>query len=109
MKYPPKIKDGKIVCYKCNDKLEFHHNHKTGRAIALVCKSCNRRIGNNEIDYKSILSKPLHYEENTLIPVSVSTRKRLKSFKITKLETYNEIINRLLKATAELKEIKKEQ
>jgi len=109
LKYPPKIKDGKIVCYKCDDKLEFHHNHKTGRAIALICRSCNRRIGNNEIEYESILTKPLYYEEKTTITIYESTQKRLKDLRIYKRETYNEILSRLMKDSAELKELKKEQ
>lgn len=36
LKYPPKIKNDEIICYKCekNGFLEFHHNHSTNEMIA---------------------------------------------------------------------------
>lgn len=54
LKYPIKIINNKIVCYKCNnnEKLVIHHNHKTDESIAIVCQSCNLKLGNNEIEYK---------------------------------------------------------
>jgi len=46
--------------------------------------------------------------KKTTITIYKSTRKELKDLRIAKLETYDEIISRILKDSAELKELKKE-
>lgn len=60
MKYPPKIIDGKLVCYKCelpsNHKLIFHHIHSTGEVIALVCNSCNFYLKQGELSPENGIS-----------------------------------------------------
>jgi len=54
LKFPPKTENNKLVCIKCNKKenLVFHHNHKTGEFIALVCQTCNLKFRDNELEYK---------------------------------------------------------
>jgi len=55
MKYEPVIVDGHLVCTKCKNKnnknLVFHHIHSTGEIIAIICTSCNPRLG-QESDLK---------------------------------------------------------
>lgn len=61
LKYPPKIKNGNLVCYQCgkgeDKRLVFHHNHEEGQYIALVCDSCNQKLENNESVIKPLLKK----------------------------------------------------
>ncbi|MHA1291074.1 MAG: endonuclease domain-containing protein [Promethearchaeota archaeon] len=57
LKYPPKIVNGRLVCFKCGkvinktDYFNIHHNHNTGQYIAIVCMSCNMKFSNYEIKY----------------------------------------------------------
>lgn len=55
LKYKPKIEDGKLVCYNCENKnlLEFHYNRSTGELISLVCHSCKLKIQYDEIEHIS--------------------------------------------------------
>jgi len=53
LKYKPKIKEGRVVCFKCekNDKgLIFHHIRNTGEFISLICHPCNNKLEQNELD-----------------------------------------------------------
>ena len=64
LKNPPKEVDGEIVCYKCekkSDNLCFHHNHETNQKLAIVCHSCNVRLGDgrNNLDYQDSRIIPL--------------------------------------------------
>lgn len=49
LKYPPKVKDGKLVCYLCEnpERLGFHHTVRTGEQIALICFNCNAQVKQN--------------------------------------------------------------
>lgn len=51
--YPPKIEEQQVVCYKCGspDWLGFHHQHQKGKSIAVICQSCNVRVGQNELAF----------------------------------------------------------
>ena len=46
LKYKPKIKDNKLVCYLCKNPnhLVFHHRERTGEQIAILCFNCNTRV-----------------------------------------------------------------
>lgn len=63
LKYPPKIDNNKLVCYQCgkgkDKRLVFHHNHQTDEFIALVCDSCNQKLGNDESIIDSQIKKKL--------------------------------------------------
>lgn len=53
--HKPKIQDGKIICYRCENEgeLVFHYNHNTGQQISLVCSRCNLKTMNNELEYSN--------------------------------------------------------
>ncbi len=54
MKYPVKKENNQIICFKCRspENLVLHHNHSTGKYIAVVCHSCNIKIGKNELKFE---------------------------------------------------------
>ena len=51
--YPPRIENSLVVCYKCGspDWIGFHHQHQKGKSIAIICQSCNVRVGQNELAF----------------------------------------------------------
>lgn len=51
LKYKPLVKNGRLRCQLCNNQtgFVFHHNHKTGELIAILCWGCNNLIGNNDL------------------------------------------------------------
>jgi len=52
---PPKIINGKLICFKCNkesDNLDFHHAIGYDGYVAIVCHSCNVKLGQNYLTYK---------------------------------------------------------
>lgn len=42
-------------CYTNEVNLVFHHDHKTGQLIALVCQKCNIRLKNHDLNGKGMI------------------------------------------------------
>ena len=104
LKYKPLIKDKKILCLNCKrtGDLLIHHNHNTGQPIALICRSCNQKIGNKNFFENGVLSdnnfkKPIYTLGVETIQIHKDTQKELTELKIIPRETYNDIIKRLIK------------
>lgn len=49
MRYKPRFRDGRLCCHMCGctaddtDTFHLHHNHKTGKWIAILCRKCNKQ------------------------------------------------------------------
>ena len=55
LKFKPQQEDGELICTKCGikvsklySKIAVHHVHRTGELIALLCNSCNPKMGDND-------------------------------------------------------------
>jgi hypothetical protein len=70
---PPRFKEGILVCFNCGKspakKLVFHHDHRSGEVISLICISCNRKLGLSETNNKSfIYSQVGSHQYRIIIP-----------------------------------------
>ncbi len=63
LKYKPEIVNGKIKCQKCDkqESLVIHHNHNTDETIAILCRECNHKVGNNDLEYINRISKGIEF------------------------------------------------
>ncbi|MFW9972981.1 MAG: hypothetical protein ACFFDF_22540 [Candidatus Odinarchaeota archaeon] len=57
LKYKPIIKNGILLCFKCENESELfdiHHDHSKdfSQPIAIVCHGCNIKLRNNELVYE---------------------------------------------------------
>jgi len=86
LKYPPKIVEEEVVCFKCeqkSDDLCFHHNHTTQEMLAIVCHSCNVRLGDGR--------NGLEYQDSRIIPMKIEAgkvKKELRDWKMGFEELY---------------------
>jgi len=89
-----------MKCDLCNEEKEIikHHIDYNKDITIPICIQCHRKIHgkhNHNLDYL----KPINNIPTSSVCLTKDVTERLKTFKITKLETYNEIIIRLMDIT----------
>lgn len=90
MIYPPKIKEGELVCFKCETKdkpFVFHHNRVSGQYVALVCNSCNLRFVDTIINHEDLLKKLYEIMTNKMTPNTKLSENEQKT-----IERINEVL-----------------
>lgn len=99
--FPPKIVDGKVVCFECGNREPFviHHHHPTGIRISLICQGCNHSLEEiptriDSVDFNKIdletdpYRHPKYYEKWKTVPMSMDT-----DFPLTGSETKEVLTN----------------
>ncbi len=81
-------------CYTCKvlGKVEEHHLNYEKNITIKVCKYCHEKIHHTD-EWPNL--KPVDSGKQT-IQVEDTTLEKIKAVKLTKRESYDEVINRLL-------------
>ncbi len=93
LKYKPKIVNGKIKCQICDKQegLNIHHNHRTGETTAILCHGCNRKVGNNELEYTDKFRKNIEFKNEIYALIKSEGPLTIKQIveKLEQKENYN--------------------
>ncbi len=118
LKYKPTIINSQIICLECksSNNLCIHHNHDTGQSIAILCRRCNSKL-KNKTEFENGKLTNNYYNKlvdlkfpdsinGTTIRITKELAECIKELKITKLETYEEILWRLINEFKKVQEIR---
>ncbi len=94
LKYKPELVDGKIKCQICDKQkgLVIHHNNKTGETIAILCHSCNVKVGDNdELIYSNTEGIKIMIRIYTLLELEGALSVNLIVKKLKQQERYGKV------------------